>query len=431
MSKPKVLIITYYWPPSGGAGVQRWLKFAKYLPELGFETHIYTPYNPEAPARDESLLKDVNPNLTVIRKPIFEPYGFYKKFTGKKGNVNAGFLSEDQNSREKLSEKVSVWIRGNFFIPDARVLWVKPSIRFLSHYLKEHNINTIISTGPPHSMHLIALALKKKMNLRWIADFRDPWTNIDFYAHLRLSHWADQKHHRLEAEVLQTADEVIVVGNTMKHEFQPLRKQDIHVITNGYDDDDFKSHRAEKGDAAAFNILHLGSINADRNHGVFWEALQQLMNENRPFKEALRLTFIGKNDYSVKSAVAQYHLESITHFETYIPHNQVAERMAVADLLYLPLNNTPNAKGIVSGKLFEYLACQLPILSIGHPDGDAAHILTETQAGITCDFEDVEAVKEAIIYYFKQKQAGLCISSKGIEAYSRLNLTRKLAELLG
>jgi glycosyltransferase involved in cell wall biosynthesis len=231
--------------------------------------------------------------------------------------------------------------------------------------------------------------------------------------------------------VLQTADEVIVVGNTMKQEFQPLRKQDIHVITNGYDEDDFKSLNAKSVDSTVFNILHLGSINVDRNHGIFWEALQQLMDENRPFKEALKLTFIGKNDYSVKAAVSQYHLESKTHFETYIPHNQVAERMAVADLLYLPLNNTPNAKGIVSGKLFEYLASHRPILALAHPDGDAAHILNETQAGITCDFEDVEAVKEAMRYYFKQKLDGLGFSSKGIEAYSRLNLTRKLAELLG
>ena len=228
----KVLIISYYWPPSGGAGVQRWLKFVKYLPQFGIQPHVYTPSNPEAPAQDESLQKDIPSEAVIVQQPIFEPYSFYKKFTGKKGNINAGFLSEDKDSRQKFTEKMSIWVRGNLFIPDARVMWVKPSIKFLTKYIKENEIEVVISSGPPHSMHLIAMELKRKLNIKWIADFRDPWTNIDFYKDLMLTNWADKKHHRLEKEVLQKADEIITIGKTIASELEIIRGKKVHVITN-------------------------------------------------------------------------------------------------------------------------------------------------------------------------------------------------------
>ncbi|MEA3317025.1 MAG: glycosyl transferase family 1, partial [Bacteroidota bacterium] len=183
----KVLIITYYWPPSGGAGVQRWLKFAKFLPKYGWNPIIYTPENGEIPVTDKSLHKDISKETKVIKRKIWEPYTWYKKFIGQKNNqkINVGFLSENQ--KPKFTEKISVWIRGNFFIPDARKFWIKPSVKFLKTYLKNNNVDAIISTGPPHSMHLIAMQLQKKLNLPWIADFRDPWTNIDFYEDLLLT----------------------------------------------------------------------------------------------------------------------------------------------------------------------------------------------------------------------------------------------------
>ena len=189
----RVLIISYYWPPSGGAGVQRWLKFSKYLRDFGWEPVIYTPENPESPDVDKSLLKDIPPGIEVIKKQIWEPYDAYKRFIGQKKDekIQAGFLSEKK--RNPLFENISVWIRGNFFIPDARRFWIKPSIRFLIKYLAAHPVNAIVSTGPPHSMHLIALGLKKKLNIPWLADFRDPWTTIDFYHQLHLTRQADKK----------------------------------------------------------------------------------------------------------------------------------------------------------------------------------------------------------------------------------------------
>jgi glycosyltransferase involved in cell wall biosynthesis len=407
--------------------VQRWLKFAKYLPEFGWEPHIYTPENPEAPAQDESLLNDIPKEVVVIKQPIFEPYGFYKKFTGNKKSVNAGFLSENKDSRKKLTEQLSIWVRGNMFIPDARKFWIKPSIKFLKDYIQKEKIDIVISSGPPHSMHLIAMGLKKKLDIKWIADFRDPWTNIDFYKDLMLTKSADRKHHRLEREVLQTADEIISIGKTMATEFEEIRGRKVQVITNGFDADDFEMQDKESSDD--FVIVHVGSINADRNHTIFWEGLKELCIENTGFADKLRLRFIGKLDYSVIESVENFGLKDKFEQIEYVPHNQVKDYLFAADLLYLPLNNTPNSKGILSGKFFEYLATAKPILGIGHPKGDAAEIMQETKAGAMIDFSEKDMLKQFILNEFSNSNTPIKADMDLRNQYSRRSLTQKLIEL--
>jgi glycosyltransferase involved in cell wall biosynthesis len=423
----KVLIISYYWPPSGGAGVQRWLKFAKYLPSFGWQPHVYTPENPEAPAQDDSLLKDIPQEVVVVKQPIFEPYGFYKKFTGNKKNVNAGFLSENKDSRKKFTEQLSIWVRGNMFIPDARKFWIKPSIKFLKEYIEKEGIEIIISTGPPHSMHLIALGLKKQLNIKWIADFRDPWTNIDFYKDLMLTKAADKKHHRLEKEVLQTADEVVTIGKTMAKEFENIRNSEVRVITNGYDADDFEWK--EKTESDKFIIVHVGSINADRNHKIFWQALKEICDENQDFNKYLQLRFIGKLDYSVIESVEQFNLKDQFEQVEYVSHDKVKDYLFESDVLYLPLNNTPNAKGILSGKFFEYLAVGKSILGIGHPQGDAAEIMTEVKAGSMIDFDNYQGVKDFLLQEFSKRNEVKSIDLENRKGYSRKSLTADLVSL--
>ncbi len=428
ISLKKVLIISYYWPPSGGAGVQRWLKFVKYLPQLGWEPHIYTPSNPEAPAMDNSLEKDIPKEAIIIKRPIIEPYSFYKRFTGKKGNVNAGFLSEEKDSRKKFTEKLSIWVRGNIFIPDARVLWVKPSIKFLSNYIEKNNIGIIISSGPPHSMHLIAMALKKKKNyLKWIADFRDPWTDIDFYADLMLSSWADKKHHRLEKEVLQTADTVISIGETMANELAKVRGSKVEVITNGYDEDDFNITPTVKN--TNFNIVHVGSINEDRNHQIFWQAIHELIAENEEFAQRVKVHLIGKLDYSVYASIEKFNLANYIEITSYIPHNEIVAHLSQANVLYLPLNNTPNTKGILSGKFFEYLAMDKAIVAIGSIDGDAAKIMRKVDAGIIVDFQDLAGFKKALGEEFERRNYPFIIDNEKRKQYSRRKLSEKLIKL--
>ncbi len=427
--KKKVLIISYYWPPSGGAGVQRWLKFAKYLPNFNWIPVIYTPSNPESPADDESLLKEIHPETIVVKKPIWEPYSWYKKIIGQNKNqrVNAGFLAESE--KPKKLERISVWIRGNLFIPDARKFWIKPSVRFLHKYLKENNIDTIISSGPPHSMHVIALKVKQKLNVKWIADFRDPWTNIDYYKDLLLTNRSDKKQKKLERDVLLNADCVITVGETMAQEFRHIGASKVELITNGYDAEDIPELKPKLDEK--FSIVHVGAINKDRNHPIFVKALNELVSKNPELKNDLEIKLIGKVDHSVIEEIKKYNLLDNLKQVDYISHNKVLIELMKARLLYLPINNSPNAKGIVTGKVFEYLASQRPILTIGPTDGDMAAILKETKAGEIFDFEDFENV-HAFIYkkYMIFKKNEEDFNSNESSIFSRAELTKKLSLLL-
>ncbi|MCP4522137.1 MAG: glycosyltransferase family 4 protein [Cytophagales bacterium] len=426
----KVLIITYYWPPAGGPGVQRVLKFAKFLQQFGWEPIIYTVENGEYPIEDESLLHEIPKGITVIKKEIWEPFTAYKKIVGikSKDKINPGFLNTKK--KKSFAEKLSIWVRGNIFIPDARKFWIKPSVKFLNKYLEENKVDAIFSSGPPHSLHLIASEIQHKFKLPWIADFRDPWTNIDYYKELNLSSWADKKHHELEKKVLKQANKVLVVGNTMKEEFEEMGADNIEVITNGFDPSDFPTNDTSIKHQE-FRIVHLGMMNKARNHRFFWETLQELCNENEAFKKALNVQLVGKCDLSVEEIVNELSLQKQVTFVPYVNHNEVFGIEQQASLLYLSINNSPNAKGVITGKIFEYLGAKRPILCIGPKDGDAAHIVNGAKAGYVIDFDDKKALKETLIKTFKYFQNGnLEVAGEGIEQYSREGLTKTLTNLL-
>ncbi|MCK4406370.1 MAG: glycosyltransferase [Bacteroidales bacterium] len=426
----KVLIITYYWPPSGGAGVQRWLKFVKYLREFGWEPIVYTPENPEAPDIDNSLEKDIPDNLTVIKRKIWEPYTAYKKFIGqeKEQKINAGFLSE--NKKPKLSENISVWIRGNFFIPDARKFWIKPSVKFLTNYLKNNPVDAMISSGPPHSMHMIALGLKQRLGIPWLADFRDPWTNIDFYDDLKLSKYADKKHHALEQKVLKNADSVVLVSNGMADDFNKIYHRNYEVITNGYDSDDISNGSKIELDKK-FSISYIGTMVKTRNPISFWKAINQIINLNKEFAKNIEIKLIGKIDYSVQQSIEEFQLQKYIIKINYLPHNEVIKLQQQSQVLLLLINNTPNAKMILTGKFFEYMASHRPILCIGPSDGDAVRILKETNSGLQGDFQDVKKIKENILNFYQlYKNQELSSDIKNIENYSRKGLTNRLVNVL-
>jgi glycosyltransferase involved in cell wall biosynthesis len=429
MAKKRVLIITYYWPPSGGAGVQRWLKFVKYLRDFGWEPVIFKPNKTEYPELDYSLEKDIPEGIEVIESPIWEPYQLYKLFTGRKKTekVQAGFLNEGKTPG-KL-EKIATWLRGNVFIPDARKFWIKPGARKLNEWLQTNNIDAMVSTGPPHSAHLIALKVKQKNNIPWLADFRDPWTQIDFYDKLMLSKYADKKHKRLEKQVLENADVITTVSNHCALGLKEIVARKIEVITNGYDTSDFKHVENTKGQK--FSITHLGSMNPDRNAIVLWDALASLSEKNKQFKNDLELKFIGKTDFVVFEALKERGLENQVTNLKYLPHDEALKQAAQSSILLLALNNTPNVKGIAPGKLYEYLALKRPILCVGSEDGDAAEIIENAKAGKTVDFGDSIKMKELIEnWYTRFKNNDLHVQSGSIEAYSRKSLTQKLSTIL-
>lgn len=427
----RALIITYYWPPSGGAGVQRWLKFVKYMRDYGWEPVVYTPLNPEMPVADESLTKDIPQGITILKTKITEPYSFYKFFSGRKENINTGFLSEKENKGWK--EKLSVWIRGNCFIPDARKFWIRPSVKFLSQWLDKNKVDAIISSGPPHSMHLIALNLKEKAGLPWLADFRDPWTNIDYYHDLRLTKASDRKHHELEKMVLQKADTVVSVGKTMSDEFAAIAgntaKNKFHIITNGYDEDDLPDKKIEL--SKKFTITHAGTLVRTRNPVSLWKSLAEMIEENQTFADDLEIVLAGKADVSVNESLKNSGLEKFVTRKGYVSHDDAVKFLNSSQVLLLVLNDTPNAKGILTGKLFEYLASRRPVLAIGPEDGDAAGIIAECKAGLTINFQSPEKMKQAIAEFYRQFKSGSVeCKSIGIEKYSRKALTGKLTEIL-
>lgn len=428
----KFLLITYYWPPAGGGGVMRWVKMTKYIKQYGWEPIVYTPENGETAAFDESLAKEVAPDLKVVKTPIWEPYHLYKQFLGRKkeDKIYSGFINEGK--KESLAQKVSVFIRGNFFIPDARMFWIKPSIQFLKKYLQEHPVDAIVSTGPPHSMHLIAEGVHRATGIPWIADFRDPWTNIDFYKDLRLTDWADARHKKLEQKVLRNASRVVAVTWRSRDEFVELcGRQDIAVIPNGFDDADFAHAEAAPLDSD-FSIAHIGSMNKDRNPEVFWRAVQAALAEVPTLAQKLKIRLVGPTDFSVRESVQKYGLEGYTEFIEFVPHDIAVQYQQQSQVLLLLINNSPNSRTIIPGKLYEYLGSGRPLLAIGPKDSDSAKVVELTKGGALHNYEDVEGLKKSILAFFAAYETGsLKGNAEGIEQFTRRYLAGKFAELLG
>lgn len=419
----KVLLITYYWPPAGGSGVQRWLYFAKYLSEMGLEMVIYTPENPEYALMDNNLVAEVPHDLKVIKTKILEPNQILAKIKGSKKQESAGFLNPNPGFLERQLQ----FIRANYFIPDARQLWVKPSIEFLTDYLVKNPVDVVISSGPPHSMHLIGLALKENMSLKWIADFRDPWLDIDYFHQLPLTKKSKKKHAALEREVAKKADLILVVGKSMKEYYAQFNKN-TQVISNGFV---FKNSTIDSQLDHSFSLTHVGLMNADRNPEMLWEVLGELLIEVEEFSKDLSINLIGKVDGQVKEQIKKNNLENLTTYVDYLPHDEVVKSQNSAQVLLLPVNRVPFARGIITGKVFEYLQSNRPILAIAPKDGDLAEIIEETQAGVVVDFHEKQKLKEEILsFYKKYKEQNLRVDSINIEQYNRRQIAIKLKDLL-
>jgi hypothetical protein len=422
----KILIISYYWPPAGGPGVQRWLKFVKYLPEFDVEPHVYLPENPTYPLLDEKLVSEVAEKAIIIKQPIFEPYGLASVFSkNKTKKISSGIIPNQK--KQSFVEKAMIWIRGNVFIPDARVFWVAPSVTFLKKYLKEHQIDTIITTGPPHSLHLIGLQLKKEMNITWLADFRDPWTTIGYHKQLKLSAWAANKHKSLEKEVMNTCDQLIVTSPTTKTEFEAITSKPIAVITNGYDVEKVvKKPLDEK-----FTLAHIGSFLSARNPRILWKVLQELTAEHAAFKAQLELKLIGAVSAEVLQSIKEFGLESYVNHLGYLPHDEAIVAQRSSQVLLLIEIDSEETKCIIPGKLFEYMVSERPIIAIGPAQADFAHIIKETNTGTFFTYGELEVLKSQIQLCFEQfQQNNLKVYPVGLQQYSRKALTEKLAKLL-
>lgn len=423
----KVLIITYYWPPSGGGGVQRWLKFVKYLPEFGWDPIVFTPENPDFSLQDDTLKKDISLDLEVIRFPIWEPFSIYKKLFKSSGKtVKQGIVIE--KSKLSIGDKVSIWIRANLFIPDPRVFWVRPSAKFLESIVVDNNIELVITTGPPHSMHLIGRKLKKATGVKWIADFRDPWSDWDVLEKMKISSLAHWVHKRLEKKVMKNCDLLLTVSNRLADSFAEKRSTtNVKVVNNGVDEDDFML--SQPSDNSKFRIVHMGLLNEIRNPIQLWLALEELCTEEDGFKEQLEVVLAGMVSDSILDQInGSSQLKESLNYMDYLPHKEVFDQYNSASVLLLLLNQSENAKWILPGKMYEYMFTGKPILTLGDTESDVRDLLKECDAGEVFDFDDKEKIKSFLISAYGRFKEGMKpVKSDKVSLYTRRNLTKKLS----
>ena len=430
----RVLIISYYWPPTGGSGVQRWVKFVKYLKEEGWQPVIYTPENPEQLAVDESLLEDIPADCEIVKTRIVEPYELYKKFLRKSGHSKEAVEVNPVNAQNKsFVQKVAMWIRGNLFRPDPRCLWIGPSVRFLKKYLKEHPVDLIVSTGPPQSMHMIGRKLAKATGLPWIADFRDPWTKIFYFKHLSMTGSTEMWHKKMEKKVLDEASAVVAVSPLVQQDFQAMTQTPVELITNGFDECDFADERCTEADGGPdkeFTITHTGLFAADGNPTRLWTVLAEKCRKDDTFRKQLKIKLVGKTDEQITSSIQTAGLGENLIDLGYQPHSEAVQAQRTASLLILPLRKEPEYKAVLPGKLFEYLASWRPVLGIGQTDGAMSMILNTTKTGVVLDWEDKASIGRFIDLCWERHQNGeLSVEDADISQFTRKNLTHRMAGL--
>ncbi len=472
--------------------MQRWVKFAKYLPAEGWQPVIYTPSNPEQLVVDASLAGEVPAEAEVIKRKIVEPYAVYNFLVGHKGggggkgtgaskkeggkekesgaagngggNMAGGAEVNPVNAGEKtLIQRFSMAVRGNCFIPDPRRLWVGPSVRFLKKYLKEHPVDIIVSTGPPQSMHLIGRKLALATGLPWIADFRDPWTKIFYFKHLSLSSWARRRHEKLERRVLDDATVVVAVSPLVQEDFRSMTSTPVELITNGYDEDDFRPERKDRAEAdfrpegkdgpvsgvengagtdgqsntqaaaqpdGQFNLTHTGLFAADGNPETLWEVLARKCAADPAFRQRLRIRLVGKTDRQVLDSIRAAGLGENLVDRGYQPHEEAVREQREASVLMLPLRREPEYRAVLPGKVFEYLAADRPVLGIGQPDGAMAALLADCKAGTVADWDDRATVAGFIDRCWRLFTAGEPLSgAEDIARFSRRRLTESYVAL--
>ncbi|RKE95237.1 glycosyltransferase family 4 protein [Ichthyenterobacterium magnum] len=426
MAKKKVLIITYYWPPAGGPGVQRWLKFVKYLPEYDIDPIVYCPKNPNYAIIDESLSSGIPKEVTIIKQPIREPYRLASLLSKKSSKeISSGVIPKQE--KQTFIQKLLLYVRGNFFIPDARKNWVKPSVKYLSDYIKKEQIETIITTGPPHSLHLIGLQLKEQLGVKWIADFRDPWTTIGYHKKLKLSKSSQKKHKQFEHDVLNAANQIIVTSENTKQEFALKTNKPITVITNGYD-----THHIEKPvKDSKFTLSHIGSLLSERNPKQLWEALSELINENESFNKSFQLNLIGVVSEDVIQTLKNFKLSHHINNVGYVLHDEALKAQMQSRVLLMVEINSEDTKAIIPGKLFEYMASHTPIIAVGPNDTDVERIIKSTNTGRYFYYNQKEEIKSQILSYFEAyKSNTLTTQPIGLQQYSRKALTKLVSQLI-
>ena len=421
--KKKILIISYYWPPAGGPGVQRWLKFAKYLPEFNISPVLFVPENANYPINDNSLKSEVSKDLEIIKLPIFELSNFFPSLKSL-NSIRSGNISKNKN--QSILQKVVFFIRGNFFIPDMKIFWKRNSVNFLKNYLSENNIETIITTGPPHSIHLIGLELKRKLNINWISDFRDPWVNLNYLNRFHLLPFVKEYHKKLRDKVINNSDAVIVTSKRLKDLYSEINSS-IFQVTNGYDYNKPVIKLDKK-----FSISHVGSLYNERNPEFLWDIIDELSENLQGFKKDLQINLIGNNNKKIKQNLSKRVFNDCVVFFDYVEHKKAIEFMCSSQVLLMLEVDDDESSYAIPGKLFDYLNSNRPIISIGPEQSEVREILSNTDSGKFFEYKDYNSLKLYIEKLYENYVNNLSSSNNNynIDNYNRKNLTSKLVEVI-
>jgi len=425
-----VLILAYYWPPSSGSGVQRWLKFVKYLPLFGWKPVIITPREGTAPYYDPSLSKEVPDDAEIIYTGTLEPFALYNLLQGKKKKTTIPVGMMGIKDSKSFFQRLATWFRGNLFVPDGRMGWVPFSTKAALNYIAKNHVDLIVTTGPPHSVHLAGLSIKRKTKLPWIADFRDPWHGIYYNSSLKRTSWANEKDQRLESKVLAAVDVLTVVSEGMRDMYADKAKR-IEVILNGFDTDDMPP--LFHGATDLFHLVHVGNFFPYMNVPDLWLALQELIEEDPEFKSDFRLQFTGLLDEQVRKEIIDKKLEDHLVLTGIVKHGEATQIQSKANLLLFVIPNTPDNKLVVTGKIFEYLASGSQVLSIGNPESNVAHILLTTGRDPMIAYDNKTACKAQILKAYQNWRMNQGVSLKldpeSAEPYSRKSLTKEMSKV--
>lgn len=424
----RVLLLTYYFPPAGGPGVQRPLKFVRYLRQAGWEPVVLTVAGGAFPATDASLAADVPPGVTVERTPALDPFGLYARLTGQgaAASVKVGSVADAQGWKERLAQ----WIRANLFLPDARVGWLPYAIPAARRLLATHGIDAVMTTGPPHSCHLAGWALQRLTGCPWLADFRDPWTDINYYHELPHTALARRVDAGLERMVLRAAGQVVTVS---PHWAQLLQQKTpaapVAVIQNGFDPADMPVDVAPRRDVCY--VTHVGSLYASRNPQALWQALQRL--DAAGAAPALRVRLVGTVAPDVQAAIEGHGVAHRVEHVPYQPHAEALALLCESAAALLVIEAFPQDEGVITGKLYEYVGTGRPVVGVGPPDGDAAALLRATGAGRLWGRGDVPALEASLHRVYEAWAAGQPLTGAAPEAaapYTRAAQTHRLGALL-
>lgn len=430
----KVLIIAYYFPPSGGPGVQRVLKNVKYLRNFGWEPIVLTVENGQFPAIDESLFKEIPQSTKVFRTKIFEPYDLYRKFTGKGKNVALDVNNiKKEGQKRSLTETIAEFIRATFFIPDARIGWKKYAVEQGFKIIKNEGINAIYSSSPPYTCSLIAKELKRKSKLPWIAGLRDPWT--DFLTTPKRWFLPKMIDKSMEKSVFKNADFVECAWEGIKKDalskYPTFDAEKFIHIPNGYDSADFPDVEIEKNDV--FTITYTGSMYGRRNPQTLFKAINELLKESKIEKDKFKFKFIGRFGAEIEEMFELSGFKEQIEIISYMPHSESIKNLFLSDVLLLIVDESKESEEIVPGKVYEYLGVKKAILAIAPQKSAIASLIRETNSGLIAHQDEIYLLKNNFLEFynnFYNNKKLIEINEKAVDKYERKNSAQQLANLL-